>query len=253
MKETRSAGAVIRPAKNVRGTLHLPGDKSISHRYAMLAAIASGRTKLENFSSGADCASTLACIGALGAVVRREGANVTIEGAGQELRRPDGGLDCGNSGSTMRMLSGILAGQSFETDLFGDESLSLRPMRRIIEPLCRMGADISANDGRPPLRIRGGKLRGINYKMQVASAQVKSAVLFAGLYAEGQTRVEEPLRTRDHSEIALRAFGAELSAGLSRNEDGDIAGYSAAINGGQQLHAIEATIPGDISTAAFFL
>jgi 3-phosphoshikimate 1-carboxyvinyltransferase len=176
-----------------------------------------------------------------------------IDGVGPRLRQPAVPLDCGNSGSTMRMMSGILAGQPFETELFGDESLSRRPMRRVMEPLCQMGADISANDGRPPLHIRGGKLRGIEYKMQVASAQVKSAVLFAGLYADGQTTVEEPVRTRDHSEVALRAFGAEVTLGRTRQAGVGVGGYVASIKGGQRLHAIDATIPGDISTAAFFL
>ncbi len=243
---------IIRPGKGIAGALKLPGDKSISHRYAMLGALAEGRTTLENFSSGADCASTLACVDALGAKVTRDGARVVVEGAGG-LREPAGPLDCGNSGSTMRMISGVLAGQSFETELFGDESLSRRPMRRVMEPLGLMGACMSANDGRPPLRIRGGKLHGIDYKMQVASAQVKSAVLFAGLYADGQTSVEEPVRTRDHSEVALRAFGAEVTGGRTRLNDGGVGWYVASIKGGQTLHAIDATIPGDISTAAFFL
>src|SRR5262249_28500570 len=160
------------------------------------------------------------------------------------LQQPQASLDCGNSGSTMRMLSGILAGQEFATDLHGDESLSQRPMARIMAPLRLMGAEISAAAGdRPPLHIPGGKLRGIDYRTPIASAQVKSAVLFAGLLAEGETTVEEPLRTRDHSEQALRAFGAELSR--SRNR--------VTLRGGQKLSAIEAAIPGDISSAAFFL
>lgn len=247
----QSSEVVIRPGKGIVGALKLPGDKSISHRYGMLAAVAEGRTTLDNFSTGADCASTLACISALGAGVTRNGSSVVIDGVGPRLRQPSAPLDCGNSGSTMRMMSGILAGQSFETELFGDESLSRRPMRRVMEPLCRMGADMSANDGRPPLHIRGGKLRAIDYRMQVPSAQVKSAVLFAGLYAGGRTSVEEPVRTRDHSELALRAFGAEVAVARRRQEDGG--GYVASIAGDQTLHAIEATIPGDISTAAFFL
>jgi 3-phosphoshikimate 1-carboxyvinyltransferase len=244
---------VIRPGKGIAGALNLPGDKSISHRYGMLAAIAEGRTVLENFSTGADCASTLACVGALGANATRKGSQVVIEGCGSRLQEPAAALDCGNSGSTMRMMSGILAGQPFETELFGDESLSRRPMRRVMEPLCQMGAGIEAKDGRPPLRIRGGKLRGIEFKMQVASAQVKSAVLFAGLYADGQTTVEEPVRTRDHSEVALKAFGAEVGVSSRHQARGGSGGYAASINGGQRLQAIEATIPGDISTAAFFL
>jgi 3-phosphoshikimate 1-carboxyvinyltransferase len=235
---------IIRPAKNILGALRLPGDKSISHRYAMLAAIAKGATRLANFSTGADCASTVSCVQQLGCAVRKS-ADGTLEIEGRErLQSPKKSLDCGNSGSTMRMLSGILAGQDFTSDLHGDESLSRRPMARVITPLRLMGAEITAAAGdRPPLRIRGGKLRAINYQTPIASAQVKSAVLFAGLLAEGETSVEEPHRTRDHTEQALRAFGAELSR--SRNR--------VTVRGGQQLSAIEAAVPGDISSAAFFL
>jgi 3-phosphoshikimate 1-carboxyvinyltransferase len=234
----------IRPARNISGTLTLPGDKSISHRYAMLAAIADGTTHLENFSTGADCASTLQCLRALGVKWKRDENSVVIHGRGRELQPPSASLDCGNSGSTLRMMSGILAGQEFASELRGDQSLSRRPMARIIVPLREMGANISAADGdRPPLHISGGKLKAIHYKMPVASAQVKSALLFAGLFADGETRVHEPVRTRDHGELALRAFGAELKT--DRNQ--------ARIVGGQKLHAIDATIPGDISSAAFFL
>src|SRR5215467_4402470 len=182
---------VIRPGKNVLGSLRLPGDKSISHRYAMLAAVSNGTTRLANFSTGADCASTLGCVQQLGCAVRKAADGVTeIEGR-ERLQQPHGSLDCGNSGSTMRMLSGILAGQDFPCDLHGDESLSRRPMARIMAPLRLMGAHISAaaND-RPPLQIKGGRLQGIEYKTPIASAQVKSAVLFAGLLAEGETIVE---------------------------------------------------------------
>src|ERR1051326_7286763 len=234
---------IIRPAKNVLGSLRLPGDKSISHRYAMLAAIAAGTTRLTNFSTGADCASTLACVQQLGCgVTKNHEGTIAIEGR-ERLRQPSSSLDCGNSGSTMRMLSGILAGQDFACDLHGDESLSRRPMGRVMAPLREMGAEISAAAGdRPPLHIRGGKLRAIEYKTPIASAQVKSAVLFAGLFAEGDTTVEEPHRTRDHTEQALRAFGVELSR--SRNR--------VTVRGAQQLTAIEAAVPGDISSAAFF-
>lgn len=235
---------IIRPAKNILGALRLPGDKSISHRYAMLGGIAQGTTRLSNFSTGADCASTLSCLRQLGCKIQRTQEDVIeIEGR-DRLQMPNESLDCGNSGSTMRMLSGILAAHEFECQLHGDESLSRRPMARIMTPLRQMGAEISgtAND-RPPLRIRGGGLHGIEYKMPTASAQVKSAVLFAGLLAEGVSTVEEPFRTRDHSEQALRAFGAELSR--SRNR--------VTIAGGQKLHSIQASVPGDISSAAFFL
>ena len=234
---------IIRSAKNILGSLRLPGDKSISHRYAMLAAIASGTTKLGNFSSGADCASTLGCVQQLGCAVRKTDGMVEIDGR-ERLQQPNASLDCGNSGSTMRMLSGILAGQDFSCDLHGDESLSRRPMARIMTPLRLMGAEINAStNDLPPLHIHGGKLRGIEYKTPIASAQVKSAVLFAGLFADGETTVEEPHRTRDHTEQALRAFGVELSR--SRNR--------ITIAGGQRLSAINAAIPGDISSAAFFL
>ena len=234
----------VRPARSLRGSLRLPGDKSISHRYAMLAALAAGESRLENFSTGADCASTLACMRALGADVKQQGSTVVIRGLAGKLRASRKPLDCGNSGSTMRMLSGILAGQAFDSELRGDDSLSRRPMRRIIAPLLAMGADIhGSDDDRPPLRIRGRRLHAIDYLMPVASAQVKSALLFAGLQAEGKTWVEEPVRTRDHGELALEAFGAQVER----------AGHRVGIQGGQSLHAIEAVIPSDISSAAFFL
>jgi len=235
---------IIRPAKNILGSLRLPGDKSISHRYAMLAAIAGGTTKLGNFSTGADCASTLGCVQQLGCTVHRNSDGITRIDGRERLEQPKASLDCGNSGSTMRMLSGILAGQDFSCELHGDESLSRRPMARIMAPLRLMGAEISAaaND-RPPLHIHGGQLQSIEYKMPIASAQVKSAVLFAGLFAAGETSVEEPHRTRDHTEQALRAFGVELSRNRNRT----------TIRGGQKLSSIEAAVPGDISSAAFFL
>jgi 3-phosphoshikimate 1-carboxyvinyltransferase len=235
---------LLRPAKNVSGSVKLPGDKSISHRYAMLAALAEGTSKFENFSAAADCASTLQCVRELGCEVTQEGSAVSVTGVGRKLRKPGGALDCGNSGSTMRMLSGILAAQDFDTELIGDESLSRRPVARIIKPLRMMGADIRGNESdRPPLHIRGARLRGIDLQMEVASAQVKTCVLFAGLLAEGNTRVVEPVRTRDHGELALRAFGATVTR--TKNE--------VSISGGQKLQAIEAYVAGDISSAAFFL
>jgi 3-phosphoshikimate 1-carboxyvinyltransferase len=234
----------IAPAKNVLGAIRLPGDKSISHRYAMLAAIANGSSKFHNFASGQDCASTLACVGKLGAKVGRDGDTVEIEGCGSRLQAPSAALDCGNSGSTMRMLAGILAGQQFASEVTGDDSLSRRPMARVIEPLTRMGARVRGSEkGLPPLHIQGGSLHAIDYSVPVASAQVKSAILFAGLFARGTTSVEEPLRTRDHSELALRAFGADVQRSKNR----------VSVAGGQVLQGIEAAIPGDISSAAFFL
>ena len=234
----------IHPVQNISGSVRLPGDKSISHRYAMLAGMAEGQTRLENFSAAADCASTLQCMADLGVAVRRDGGTILIQGKGRKLSAPDKELDCGNSGSTMRMLSGILAGQEFDSVLVGDESLTRRPMKRIIEPLELMGAKaMGTGEGRPPLRIKGGKLRAIRYKPPVASAQVKSCVLFAGLFADGETTVEEDVRTRDHGELALRAFGAEVQRTRT----------SVSISGGQPLKGIEAYVPGDISSAAFFL
>jgi len=235
---------VIRPATNFGGSMSVPGDKSISHRYAMLGAIADGLTKLENFSTGADCGSTLECLKTLGVKWERIGNAVAIYGHGGKLKSPTSILDCGNSGSTIRMLSGILAGQKFTSELTGDDSLRRRPMARIIKPLEMMGAKItSGKDGRPPLRITGGRLKAIDYKMPGASAQVKTSLLFAGVYAEGTTRVVEPIQTRDHGEHALEAFGAHLERRMK----------DVSIAGGQKLQAIEAVVPGDFSSAAFFL
>jgi 3-phosphoshikimate 1-carboxyvinyltransferase len=237
--------AIIRPARVIRGQVRIPGDKSISHRYAMLAAIADGTSRFHNFSAAQDCFSTLACLRALGCEwERKEDGAIEVQGHGPRLEAPTQPLDCGNSGSTMRMLSGILAAQPFPSEMVGDESLSRRPMARIMVPLAQMGARIEARDGgRPPLKICGGPLRAIQYKPEVASAQVKTCVLFAGLFAEGETSVEEPIRTRDHGELALRAFGAQIER----------KGNVARIAGGQKLRGIEAQVPGDLSSAAFFL
>jgi 3-phosphoshikimate 1-carboxyvinyltransferase len=239
---------VVRPARGIRGAVQLPGDKSISHRYAMLAGIAEGNSRLENYSTGADCASTLACMHTLGVTWQQnsDGA-IEIQGRGLCLSAPSQPLDCGNSGSTMRMLSGIVAGQKFSSEMIGDESLSRRPMQRVITPLTMMGAQIASREGKPPLRITGSALKGIDYQMPVASAQVKSCLLFAGLYAEDETRVEEPLRTRDHTEVALRAFGVHLEWKAIGG------GREVRIRGAQSLHGIDARIPGDLSSAAFFL
>jgi 3-phosphoshikimate 1-carboxyvinyltransferase len=243
---TRPDANTVRPATQIAGSMRLPGDKSISHRYAMLAGLARGRTTLRNFATGADCASTLGCMAALGCGVEKDAAGVVaIEGHGTELAPARVPLDCGNSGSTMRMLAGIVAGQPFSSEMVGDASLLRRPMARIIEPLSRMGAKLAAarDGGRPPLQIEGVRLRGIDYRLPVASAQVKSCLLFAGLLAEGETWVEEAHRTRDHGELALRAFGAEVRRDRLR----------AGIRGGQLLQPVDAFVPGDISSAAFFL
>ncbi|MGD0295322.1 MAG: 3-phosphoshikimate 1-carboxyvinyltransferase [Terracidiphilus sp.] len=235
---------IIRPAKNVYGSLHLPGDKSISHRYGMLGAFAEGTSRFTNFSTGADCASTLACMEALGAKVRRrEDGSVEVTGVGGRVTPPETPLDCGNSGSTMRMIAGLLAPQEGRFTLMGDASLSRRPMERIRKPLEAMGARITLTDGHAPLTIEGGALKAIDYTTPVPSAQVKSCILLAGLQTAGVTTVREAVRTRDHSELALRAFGAKVE----RTVD------SVTINGPQKLHAIEAAVPGDISSAAFFL
>ena len=237
----------IHPAVKVRGRVPIPGDKSISHRYALLAALADGRSTIRHYAPGADCASTLACLAALGVGVDRRpvetGDQIVIEGRGVDgLRAPAGPLDAGNSGTTVRLFSGVLAAQPFETTLVGDASLSRRPMRRIVDPLTRMGASLTAVDGHLPLTIRGGALTGIDYATPVASAQVKSAVLLAGLWARGQTTVRERLRTRDHTERALPQFGVRLSA-----RDGAI-----TVDGGQRLSAADLTVPGDASSAAYW-
>jgi 3-phosphoshikimate 1-carboxyvinyltransferase len=237
--------SIIAPAERLTGVVRLPGDKSISHRYAMLAAIAEGPSVIKNFSSGADCHSTLDCVRALGVPVSEDDRTVRIEGAGLDgFRAPAGRLDAGNSGSTIRMLSGLLAAQSFTSEIAGDESLARRPMRRILEPLGRMGARITARDGDfPPLRITGSPLRGIEYDLPVASAQVKTAVLFAGLYAEGETVVREPVRTRDHTELALHEFGAEI---CTRQRE-------IRLRPLPMLRGRELAVPADLSSAAFFL
>jgi len=238
---------IVRPARSVRGTVELPGDKSISHRYAMLSGIAEGPSRLENYSTGADCASTLGCMRTLGVDWERKGNVIEVQGRGLALSAPAQQLDCGNSGSTIRMLSGIVSGQQFISEMVGDDSLSRRPMQRVIQPLTAMGAQIESREGRLPLRITGAHLKSIEYKMPVASAQVKTCLLFAGLFADGETQIEETLRTRDHGEVALRAFGAEIH----RKSTGP--GMIVRIRGGQRLRGLEAHIPGDLSSAAFFL
>ena len=234
---------VIRPARSLRGSLLLPGDKSISHRYAMLAAFAEGTSRIANFSTGADPHSSLACMKALGATATTEGNTIAITGTGGQFHQAAHDLDCGNSGSTMRMLAGLVAAQPIHATFIGDASLSVRPMERIRKPLELMGAHIDLTDGHAPMRVHGRPLRAIDFDAPIASAQVKTAVLFAGLQAEGTTSIAESVRTRDHTEHALRAFGAEL---LRRDD-------RLYIAGGQKLRALDATVPGDMSSAAFFL
>jgi 3-phosphoshikimate 1-carboxyvinyltransferase len=243
LKIENTTERTVHPARNLIGALRLPGDKSISHRYALLSALAEGVSRFHNFSTGADCASSLDCMRQLGAKVTRAGDTVEVQGCAGTLTPPGAVLDCGNSGSTMRMLTGLLAAQEGAFTLEGDTSLNRRPMERVRKPLLEMGASINLLDGHAPVRIQGAKLHGISYRTPVPSAQVKTALLFAGLQADGTTTVSEAVRTRDHGELALRAFGAEVR----RTTD------SVAIDGGQTLHGIEATVPGDMSSAAFFL
>jgi 3-phosphoshikimate 1-carboxyvinyltransferase len=235
----------VQAAKRLVGSVRMPGDKSISHRYAMLAAIAEGPSEIHGFSASADCRSTLECLEQLGVRIDRRDEVLTIQGAGLAgLKPPAGPLDAGNSGTTMRMLAGILAGQPFRSVLTGDASLSRRPMKRVIDPLTRMGARIrSAEGGLPPLEIEGGTLKPIRYELPVPSAQVKSAVLLAGLFAEGETEVIEPVATRDHTEIALEQMGADISRH----------GRTIAVRGYARLEGRKLYVPGDISSAAFFL
>ena len=235
---------LIRPARNICGSLRLPGDKSISHRYALLGGFAEGVSRFTNFSTGADCTSTLACMQALGAKVNRTGPDsVEITGIAGHVSPPSQPLDCGNSGSTMRMISGLLAPQAGTFTLTGDASLSRRPMERVRKPLAEMGANIALTEGHAPITIHGVPLHAIDFTTPVPSAQVKSCILLAGLQTDGATTVRESIRTRDHSELALRAFGAIVT----RTAD------SVSISGPQPLHAIDACVPGDLSSAAFFL
>jgi 3-phosphoshikimate 1-carboxyvinyltransferase len=237
---------IIEPARRVSGEIRLPGDKSISHRAAMLAAIADGTTTITNFLTGADCLSTLACLQQLGAEIERDGATARVHGRGR-LHAPAAPLDCGNSGSTMRMLAGLLAARDFTCELTGDESLRSRPMKRIIAPLEQMGATVASQDGYAPLRVTGrAPLKAISYETPVASAQVKSCVLLAGLGAAGQTVVTEKTLTRDHTERMLRWFGVEV-------EETQTDEHTVALRGPASLRARDVSVPGDVSSAAFFL
>src|SRR5678815_5093507 len=240
----------VQPATRVRGRVRPPGDKSISHRYALLSALADGTSSIHGYSAGGDCRSTLECLRRLGVAIEEvgrttEGVSLRIDGRGRGgLRAPAGVLDAGNSGSTMRMLAGVLAAHPFASTMTGDESLSRRPMRRVIVPLERMGARVASNDGRPPLTIDGlASPVPIDFQPEVPSAQVKSAVLLAGLHSDGVTRVRESTATRDHTERALAAFGVEV------HQDAQGIG----IQGGQRLTARQLAVPGDISSAAFWM
>jgi 3-phosphoshikimate 1-carboxyvinyltransferase len=238
-----SGFAVVPRVSRVAGRVRVPGDKSISHRYAMLAGIADGVSRLHGYAPGADCAATLACLEALGVRVER-GPALTIHGLGLGgLQMPAAPLDAANSGTSMRLLSGLLAAHTFQSVIGGDASLSRRPMRRVIEPLERMGARIGSVDGHPPLTIQGAHVRPITHAPDVPSAQVKSAVLLAGLHAAGRTTVVEPAPTRDHTERAFEAFGVRVS------QDGP----AVSVEGGQRLRAVDAHVPGDMSSAVFWL
>ena len=241
---------LVLPARRLAGTLRVPGDKSISHRALLLGALAHGETRVSNLGPGDDCRATLECLQRLGVVTSDEaapaagrGLAVRVHGRGPAGLRPvASGLDAHNSGTTARLLMGVLSGLAFPTLMTGDESLRRRPMRRVVDPLTRMGARIETTDGRLPVRIAGTPLQGIDYTMPVASAQVKSAILIAGLNADGVTTVREPAPTRNHTELAFRAFGGRVDV-----QDGLI-----RVPGGQRLEATEIAVPGDPSSAAFW-
>ena len=239
---------IIRPAKRIRGRLQMPGDKSVSHRAAIIAALARGTSRIENFSTSEDCAATLRCLEALGVSIDHADSAVVVQSTGA-FSAPSAPLDCGNSGTTMRLLAGILAGRNFESILTGDESLRSRPMQRIIEPLTMMGGNISSVDGHAPLAIGGMPLRPIDYELLIASAQVKSCILLAGLHANGQTQVVEDQPTRDHTERMLRWFEVPVETG-----NGDRAGERfVTLSGPASFAARDVNIPGDISSAAYFV
>ncbi len=250
IKKHQTTTIKIATTARLRGDFQIPGDKSISHRSAMFAAIGDGQSYLLNYSSARDCQSTLDCLEALGVAVTREEGRITIHGVGLNgLREPSRTLDAGNSGSTIRMLSGILAGQPFITEITGDESIQRRPMKRIIDPLSQMGARIEAREGNfAPLRITGGNLKAIEYTPPMASAQVKSCTLLAGLFADGKTTVIEKTPTRNHTEVMMRETGAAIEIETTGN------GERISVTGGQPLRALgEYTVAGDLSSAAFFI
>lgn len=237
---------VALPGGRVAGEITVPGDKSISHRAALLGAVAEGTSEIEGFLEGEDCLATLAALSAMGVAVERKGpGSLRIRGAGLEgLKAPAAALDLGNSGTSMRLLAGLLAGQGFDTVLVGDDSLMARPMERVAAPLRRMGADVTTREGRPPIVIRGPRrLRAEEHRLEVPSAQVKSALLLAGLQAEGRTVVREPAPSRDHTERMLRAFGVPVT---------DVEG-AVAVHGRARLQATRVRVPGDFSSAAFFM
>ena len=233
-------------ARGLRGELTVPGDKSVSHRAVMFGSIARGLTQIDNFLQGADCLSTIACFRSMGVEIENLGERVLVHGKGlRGLTRPETVLDCGNSGTTTRLISGILAAQDFDVTLTGDASIQKRPMKRIMDPLARMGADITSVNGNgcAPLHIKGRPLTGIHYATKVASAQVKSAILLAGLYADGPTSVTEPYVSRNHTELMLRHFGAQVQT----------TGTTATVTPVRELSGQQVAVPGDISSAAYFI
>lgn len=236
----------------LKGKISVPGDKSISHRCVMFGSVAKGTTEVHHFLKGADCLATIRCMRTLGIDIEEKGSSVIIHGKGLHgLSAPSGILDAGNSGTTTRLLSGILAGQTFDSKISGDESLNSRPMKRIITPLTQMGAHISSilRNGCAPLYITPGELHGIHYKSPVASAQVKSCILLAGLYAEGETSVTEPSLSRNHTELMLKEFGADIRSSYSL----DSTEATASIRPCEELYGQKITVPGDISSAAYFI
>ena len=247
MSHAQNVVFTVEPGGKLSGQARVAGDKSISHRSIMLGSLATGVTEVDGFLEGEDALATLACFRAMGVHIERPApGKVIVHGVGLHgLRAPSHTLDCGNSGTSMRLLSGILAGQSFDSTLIGDASLTRRPMKRVTVPLTHMGAVIETSEtGTPPLRIKGGhRLNAINYEMPVASAQVKSAVLLAGLFAQGKTCVIEPVPTRDHTERMLQGFGYKVERH----------GRMVCITGGGELHATAVDVPADISSAAFFM
>ena len=250
MSGVTASAITIKPASHVRGRLRVSGDKSISHRYAILAALADGTSTIHEYSPGADCGTTLECLRRLGVEIVRSSVPTAdrntlavITGRGLiGLQPSDRPLDAGNSGTTMRLLAGVLAAHPFATTITGDKSLCRRPMERVVEPLEQMGAQVETHGGRPPLTIHGRPLQGIKYEPPVASAQVKSAILLAGLNASGRTLVRERVQTRDHTERALTAFGLDVRCDNSQ----------VSVHGGQQLRATNLRVPGDLSSAAFW-
>ncbi|MFA5142803.1 MAG: 3-phosphoshikimate 1-carboxyvinyltransferase [Candidatus Omnitrophota bacterium] len=233
----------ITPVRKLTGKLVMPGDKSISHRAIMIGAISRGRTIAKDLLDCDDCNYTIRAFGEMGIKIKKDGAYTAIDGNGlRGLAKPEHALNVGNSGTTMRLLAGILAGQNFTSVLEGDASLSARPMKRITEPLSMMGVGIRSKDGYPPLEVKGGNVKAVHYRMPIASAQIKSAILFAGLYADGVTVVEETAGSRDHTERMLKYFGARIKS----------EGFKSSVEGGQELEAKSVAVPGDISSASFF-